>query len=136
MSTKKKTEVSEVKKSMVDSIMSKVNVMKSDGLRLPKNYSAQNAMRSAWLILQETQTRSKQPVLTACSRNSIANSLLAMVVKGLDPQKKQCYFIAYGNKLQLMESYFGKLAIGKRAGLKDVKANVIRKGDDESFDIF
>lgn len=66
--------------------------------------------------------------MEVCSRESIANSLLDMVVQGLSPAKTQCYFIVYGNQLQLNRSYFGTQAVLKRlTNVKDIWANVILK---------
>lgn len=117
---------------ITDSVLNKVNVMKEQGqLVIPQNYVAANALKSASLILQETFNKSNVCVLEACTPTSIANCLLDMVKMGLEPSKKQCYFVAYGNKLQLMTSYFGKLAIAKRVSeLKDVKAFVVYDGDE------
>jgi recombination protein RecT len=42
-------------------------------------------------------------VLQACTRDSIANALLDMAVQGLNPAKKQGYFIAYGKQLVFPE---------------------------------
>jgi recombination protein RecT len=52
-------------------------------------------------------------VLTACDRESVAAALLDMVVRGLNPIKKQCYFIAYGKHLACQRSYFGSMAVAK-----------------------
>src|SRR5690606_10046543 len=54
---------------------------------------------------------------------------------GLNPAKKQCYFIPYVNDLTMVASYFGQVLIAKRAGLKDVKANLILKGDEFNYNI-
>ncbi len=117
---------------ITDKVLAKVNFMQENGqLVIPQNYVAANALKSASLILQETVDNKKVCVLESCTQTSIANCLLDMVKMGLEPSKKQCYFVAYGNKLQLMTSYFGKLAIAKRVSdLKDVKAFVIYEGDE------
>ena len=107
-------------------------------ISLPKNYSPENALKSAWLLLQEIETRDKKPVLQACSSVSIQNSLFDMVIQGLSPAKKQCYFIPYGNQLQLSRSYLGTMAVTKRLqGIKDIKAHVIYDGDkfETEYDI-
>jgi len=99
-------------------------------LILPENYSVENALKSAWLVLQETVNKDKQPVLTACSKPSIANALLDMAVQGLNPGKKQCYFIAYGNKLLCQRSYFGTMAVAREvAGATNIWAEVVYEGD-------
>lgn len=123
-------------KSITDAVLRRINQYQANGeLKLPDNYSAENALKSAYLTLLETVDRDKNPVLTSCTKESIANSLLDMVVQGLSPMKKQCYFIAYGKKLQLSRSYQGSVAIAKRVGLKCVVANVIYEGDEFEYEI-
>lgn len=118
-------------KDVVDSVLAKITKFEETGeLVLPSNYSAANALKSAWLILQETVDRNNRPALEVCSKESVANALLDMVVQGLSPVKKQCYFIVYGTKMQLMRSYLGTLAVAKRvAGVKVAAANCVYEGD-------
>lgn len=106
-------------------------LQKTGKLDLPPHYSAANALNSAYLALQDTKTRSDQPVLETCTQASIARALCNMAYLGLNPSKKQCYFIAYGNDLSLFVSYFGNMAIAKRVdpSIKDITAQVIYKGD-------
>ena len=133
--TKQTTAVKKVDEAKFELIQNRILELEDTGLKFPPNYSPQNAARSAWLILQETQTRDKKPVLEACSQTSIANALLKMVSLGLNPIKKQCYFIAYGEKLELQPSYQGTIATAKRHGLKKVTANLIYEGDDFNYSI-
>ena len=126
-------------KAIVDSVQKRISEMQNSGsIELPNNYSVSNALKSAYLVLQETQTKDKKPVLQACTQESIANSLLDMATQGLNPSKSQCYFIAYGNKLTLSRSYLGTIALTKRIkGVKDVKAYAVYKDDkfELGFDI-
>ena len=119
-------------KNMSDNVLNRVKeLQKENNLQCPANYSYQNALKSAWLILQETVDRDKKPVLNTCTQMSIMNSLLNMVIQGLSPAKKQCYFIAMGGQLQLMRSYMGTVAVTKRLNaVSDVKAYCIYEGDE------
>lgn len=122
--------------NIVDSTLQRVQAMQDAGeLRIPKDYSAANALKSAWLILQDVKDMNKRPVLESCTKESIAYALLNMVVQGLNPMKRQCSFIAYGNKLTLQREYQGSIAIAKRAGLKSIVANPIFKGDVFKWEI-
>lgn len=123
MNSEKTNEVKEIKnnriiefeKNVSDSVTNRVNQLTKEGrLNLPANYSVGNAMASAWLILQGTVDKDKRPVLEVCTRESIANALLDMAIMGLNPAKKQGYFIAYGKQLSWFTSYFGKCAALKR----------------------
>lgn len=126
-------------KNITDNVLNRVIAMEKQGtIQFPANYSYQNALKSAWLILQETKTSKadgSRPVLEACTKDSIANTLLDMVVQGLNPVKKQCYFIAYGDKLQLSRSYLGTVAVTKRLqGVVDVKGYALYEGDEFETD--
>jgi recombination protein RecT len=126
-----------IKKDTVDVVAAKVREFQSRGeIHFPANYSPENAMKSAWLILQNTYDREKRPALQVCTRDSIANALLDMVVQGLNPMKKQGYFIVYGKQLVFQRSYFGTMAVTKRVtGAKDIFAQVVYEGDDFEFEI-
>ncbi|WP_265445056.1 recombinase RecT [Acetivibrio straminisolvens] len=130
-------ELALIKKDVVDVVGKKVQEFVSRGeLHLPPNYSVENAMKSAWLILQNTVDKDKKPVLQNCTKDSIANALLDMAVQGLNPAKKQGYFIAYGRQLVFQRSYFGTMAVTKRAaGAKDIFAEVVYKGDEFEYTI-
>ena len=110
---------------------------KTGGMVLPKDYSVENHMKSAWLILQATTDRSGQQALAVCTKESIANALLDMVLQGLSVSKKQGYFIVYGNKLEFQRSYFGTIALAKRTGgiKTEPVANVIYEGDEFVYTI-
>ena len=88
----------------------------SGDLVLPENYVAGNQIKLAWLNLLEVTDRQGNPALQVCTKESIANALLEMLVKGLSVAKKQCDFIVYGNKLTLQEEYHGTIALAKRYG--------------------
>lgn len=134
-----KNQIAVKEKNITDVVLNRINKMQSEGsLQIPANYSPQNALKAAYLILSEQETRDKKPVLTVCTQESIANSLLDMVTQGLNPSKSQCYFIPYGDKLNFQRSYLGTVAITKRIpGVKDVKAYPIYKGDEfeTEFDV-
>lgn len=130
---KKENQVAFVEKTIADKVMSRVKALEEQHrVVVPPNYSAENALQSAYLILQSVNDKEGKNALSVCTPDTIANALFDMVVQGLNPQKKQCYFIVRGNKLCLDRSYFGDQAVLKRAvpGVTDVFANVIYKGDN------
>ena len=119
-------------------VLAQIQKFQSRGeLTLPQNYSVENAMKSAWLMIQETIDRNKRPALEVCTQNSFANALLSMAVQGLNPDKKQCYFIVYGTKLLCQRSYFGAAAVAKRVNgnVVDFQAQPIYEGDDVQTEI-
>jgi recombination protein RecT len=126
-----------IKKDTVDIVAAKVKeFQEKNELHFPTNYSPENAMKSAWLILQTTLDRNKQPALQVCTKDSVANALLDMVVQGLNPAKKQGYFIVYGNQLVFQRSYFGTMAVTKRVtNAKSIDAAVIYEGDEVDYEM-
>lgn len=124
-------------KDITTQVLSKIQTFQSAGeLKLPADYSAENALKSAWLVLQEVKDRNGKAALEVCSKESIANSLLKMVVWGLSPLKKQGDFIVYGDKLSFDPEYTGNIALAKRyGGLKWIKANAIFEQDNFKWEI-
>ena len=116
---------------LTDLVLDRVKQMQdTQDLSLPKNYNASNALNAAFLELQKVQDRNHRPALEVCSHDSIVKSLLDMTLQGLSPAKDQCYFIVYGNELQMQRSYFGTVAAVKRLdGVQKVRAEVVHQDD-------
>lgn len=116
---------------LTDLVLDRVKQMQdTQDLSLPKNYNASNALNAAFLELQKVQDRNHRPALEVCTHDSIVKSLLDMTLQGLSPAKDQCYFIVYGNELQMQRSYFGTVAAVKRLdGVKKVRAEVVHEDD-------
>lgn len=136
----KKDEKTSIQKfeNISEQVLSRIEQFQKDGsMILPKNYSVENHMKSAWLALQEVEDKDHHKALQICTKESIANSLLDMVLQGLSVSKNQGYFIVYGNKLVFKRSYFGTIALAKRAGgmVSEPVANVIYEGDDFQYEI-
>lgn len=120
------------KKTIVDLVDARVRGMMSrQEIHLPADYSPENALKSAWLKLQEVKDKGGQPVLQSCTHPSIANSLFDMVIQGLTPAKDQCYFIAHGTQLTCRTSYFGIMAVAKRVDptIAEIVPGVVYEGD-------
>ena len=130
---KNTTAVAEIKKDISAKVLAKIDTFQKSGeLTLPKDYNAENALKSAYIILSDP----KNNILEKCDKSSVAEALLKMVVYGVSPIKKQCYFIPYGNKLECSISYAGNIVSAKRYGnLKSIKANAIFDGDEFEFEV-
>ena len=129
--TEENKSLSVIQKDITDTVSQNIGRLQSEGLVLPASYNYSNALKSAFFKLQEVKDKSGKPALEVCSPTSVANTLLDMVTQGLSPAKTQCYFIVYGDKLQLNRSYFGTQTVLKRLnGVSDIWANIIYEGDD------
>jgi len=131
-------------KSVVDIVSEKVREFLNSGqLDLPKNYSVDNALKSAYLILNTVQNKDGKKVMEdgklmgVVTKASIANAVLDMVVQGLNPGKKQCYFIVYGTSIICQRSYFGSMAVAEMVNpaIKDWGYNVVYEGDTFKYGI-
>lgn len=125
-------------RSIVDIVSEKINnFIQSGELNLPKAYSVPNALKSAYLILQTVEDKDKRPALEVCTKASIANALLDMIVQGLNPGKRQNYFIVYNKTLSCQRSYFGSMAVAEMVNpaIKDWGFNVVYEGDTFKYGI-
>lgn len=107
---------------------------KEGKVALPQNYSAENAIKQAFLQLSQ-MTRNNQPVLQACSQASVSQAILDMTLQGLSPVRQQCYFIPTGNRLTLFRSYFGtvKATLMACPSIKKVDVLLLHEGDKYSI---
>jgi len=137
MATKDKAETPAIR-SVVDIVAEKVNAFISNGeLHLPRNYSVENALKSAYLVLNTVKDKNDKPALEVCTKASVANAVLDMIVQGLNPGKKQVYFIVYGNTVIAQRSYFGSMAVAEMVNpaIKDWGYNVVYEGDTFKYGI-
>jgi recombination protein RecT len=121
-----------------ESVLAKVKAFQEKGeLRFPANYSPENALKSAWLKIQQTNDRNGRPAIEVCTQTSIANAMLTMVVQGLNCDKLQCYFICYSTALTCQRSYFGSQAVAKMVNpnVLDFRAQPIYDGDTLEYEI-
>lgn len=102
-------------KNISDSVLARVNQLtETGGLVLPKDYSAANAIRYAWLQLSQMTDREGKKILEKVTKESVSQALFQMVQQGLSTAKKQGYFIPYGNTLSFEKNRYGTKAIAKR----------------------
>lgn len=116
-------------RTMIDG---KVAEQMENGLDLPASYSSSNALTAALLRLNDVKSRNNVPAMQCCTPASILQALMDMVVQGLSPNKNQCYFIVYGNQLQMRRSYFGTVAALTRLSIvkEEPMAQVVHDGDE------
>lgn len=124
------TALKEMQEKTVNAVMKQVEeLQQTGGLVLPKDYNVNNALKSAWIYIQTIETRTKQKAIDVCTKLSICNCLLEMVIRGQHP-KKHCYFIPCGNSLEYWERYTGKLLRAKRdTKIQEVVAQIVYEGD-------
>lgn len=137
MSTENKQQVAVQQKNITEQVLAKIETFKQAGeLRLPADYSPENALKAAYLTLQEVKNKDGRLALEVCKASTVANALLKMVVWGLSPLKKQCDFIVRGDTLCCDPEYTGNIALAVRyGGLKHHKGNAIFNGDDFKFEV-
>ncbi|MCK4240851.1 MAG: recombinase RecT [Candidatus Atribacteria bacterium] len=131
-------ELTIIKEETLDAVSKRIKSLQANGeIHFPLDYSPQNALKSAWLILQETRDKDKNLALEVCTKTSILNSLMDMVITGMNPVKKQGYFIVYGKQLAFQRSYFGSMALAKRVNtdIEDIIAEPVYESDELEYEI-
>lgn len=130
------TALKRMQEETTQQIMDRVTGWQETGeVVLPKGYHVGNAIKLAWLYLQTVENLQQQKAIDYCTKDSICNALLNMVINGEYPQK-HCYFIMYGNRLEWQERYLGKLMRAKRdTEIEKVNAQVIYEGDEFVYTI-
>lgn len=123
-------------KELYNQVLDQVNKYKEAGrLSFPANYSPANAIQSAQLVIAEVVDRNKKPALEVCTKASVAQALLDTVLQGLNPGKKQCYYIVYGNKLLMQRSRYGEEHLAKSVcpDIVGIYPDVVYAGDKFTY---
>lgn len=125
-----------VRSDIGDSVIARINELANNGLVMPKDFSATMAIKMTMIKLSELKDKNGKPALEVCTKESIANSLFRMCLKGLNCGLDQCYATVKGDQLCIDPSYFGKVLMVKRFFPSwNPKAHVIRQGDEFEFEI-
>ena len=135
---KQESQLALMKRTVVDAVAAKIETfVKNREIDLPAAYSVGNALKAAWLVLQETEDKNHNKALDVCTKDSIANALLDMIVQGLNPMKNQVYFIVYGKTLAAQRSYFGSMAVAMMVQplIDDFAYAVVYEGDKFKYGI-
>ena len=119
------------KKEITDLVMLSIsNQIENGEIIVNKDYTWVNEIKLAWLMFLELVDKNKQPAISVCTKESIVNAFIKMIVSGLHVSKKQVYFIVHGNKLTLMDSYFGTMSKLERAvNVLSIGNMVVFEGD-------
>lgn len=139
MTEQKATAVTKVEKDIFTSVMAKVKDFQNKGeIVFPADYIPENALKAAQLKLYEVQDKNYKPALEVCTQPSIANALLSTVIQGLNPDKKQCYYIVRGTKLCMDRSYFGDVHVAKTVNpeIVDIIPKTVFEGDETEVETF
>lgn len=120
---------------LVKKMSSKITEIGESGATLPAGYDPSRAVWEAYLSLQDVKDKNGNPALNVAKESSIARSLTQMILKGLSPGKNHCAFVCYGDELQLLEQYEGKIARASReSNLSNVTANLVYEGDEFDYE--
>jgi recombination protein RecT len=97
----------------------------------PKGFNPENALEAAYIIFSENDG------FPQCSNGSKYKAILSMMSQGLNPLKGQCHFVPYRNELVLIRDYSGSVMVAKDADdrISDIRAKVVRSGDEFDFEI-
>lgn len=135
--------IAAMKDELANGVLRRIEELQANGgLVIPKDYAVTNQMNLAWLRISEMTVEidgSQRPVLEVVTKSSVANSLLDMVLQGMDIQKKQGYFIVVTNKatrqkeLSFWRSYFGDEKLARAQGMKKCRSIIVYEGDEFEY---
>lgn len=116
---------------VTDVLIEQLTQLSANGkLTFPKGYDVASQAKLMFVDVQQSG------VLNKVTSTSVAQAFALALLQGLEYDKKQVYFIPYGDKLTCIRSYFGDTAVAKRTGLvKDIYARVIYEGDTYEIDL-
>ena len=141
LQTQQNQESTSLESRIINQAISQYQAMvESKVFDIPENYSYKNAIQAArYLITKpiEKGPNKGKAIVDICNKESILKTVMEMAQKGLNPDKKQCYFIPYGSTCTLSISYQGNVALAKRGGedIGEVYGYAVYKDDvlDLSF---
>lgn len=135
--------IATMKDELANGVLRRIEELQaSGGLVVPKEYAVTNQMNLAWLRISEMTVEvdgRQRPVLEVVTKASVANSLLDMVLQGMDIQKKQGYFIVVTNKAQQQKeltfwrSYFGDEKLARGQGMTKCRSVIVYEGDEFEY---
>lgn len=135
--------IASMKDELANGVLRRIEELQANGgLVIPKDYAVTNQMNLAWLRITEMTVEvdgKQRPVLEVVTKASVANSLLDMVLQGMDIQKKQGYFIVVTNKAQQQKeltfwrSYFGDEKLARGQGMTKCRSVVVYEGDEFEY---
>lgn len=135
--------IAAMKDELANGVLRRIEELQANGgLVIPKDYAVTNQMNLAWLRITEMTVEvdgKQRPVLEVVTRASVANSLLDMVLQGMDIQKKQGYFIVTTNKAQQQKeltfwrSYFGDEKLARGQGMTKCRSVIVYEGDEFEY---
>lgn len=94
--------------------LAKIQAYMELGMTIPEGFSPANSLKKARFMLNDMKVGGK-PVLEVCTEESVMQTLLDSVAKGLDFSESQIYFIPRNNQMTTMESVYGRIVRAKRA---------------------
>lgn len=135
--------IAAMKDELANGVLRRIEELQANGgLVIPKDYAVTNQMNLAWLRISEMTVDldgTQRPVLEVVTKSSVANSLLDMVLQGMDIQKKQGYFIVVNNKathkkeLTFWRSYFGDEKLARAQGMAKCRSVIVYDGDEFEY---
>ena len=92
---------------------------------LPSDLNTQRFVQNAIAAVAGNETLAK------CTPAQLAPAIMRGAMLGLDFFNKEAYLVPYGQQVQFQPSYTGLVKLAKKyGGVIDVKADVVREGDE------
>lgn len=104
---------------------------------LPEGFNQTRFMQNALMFIKN------DTVIEFCKHHDdgsqqVLSGLMRGAYLGLDFMAKEAYLVPFGSKLEYMTSYVGEIKLRKKYSvrpIRDIYANVVREGDDFSYEV-
>ena len=129
LATQGKTQVQKQPKSWQEALSIRIGSIED---ALPKDFNRARFVQNALAVVSENKDIQKY------GQDQIFAGLVKGAILGVDFSNKECYLVPYGNQLQFQLDYKGCEKIAKKYSIRPIKeivANVVRKGDEFSSEI-
>lgn len=111
--------------------------LETNALALPEGFNQTRFMQNALMFIKN------DTVINFCKNHNdgsqqVLSGLMRGAYLGLDFMAREAYLVPFGDKLEYMTSYVGEIKLRKRYStrpIKDIYADVVRKGDDFSYEV-
>lgn len=99
---------------------------------LPKDFNRTRFVQNAMSVI------TNNPVLTGANKSQLMAGLIKGAYLGLDFMNKECFLVPYGKDISFQLGYKGACKFVKKYSIRpllDIKAEIVREGDEISYGI-
>lgn len=112
--------------------------LEEHALALPEGFNTERFTQNAVALLNNNETLMKFCKEHKDGVAQVRAGMMRGAYLGLDFLNREAYLVPYGSKLDYQTSYIGEIKLRKKYSvrpIKDIYADVVREGDDFSYEV-